>query len=311
MGSELLACVLLLASVGCKHDPRRGGTRLTFTVTSSDPEKIQDVAASMRERLDEKTQPADVRVDGERVIVSLAPLDPEILEHIKKVLVRTAHLELHLTDDDAPYTTTLAALAAAVPELQVGADHVITARSGEHKAAPAWARAHDCRSPTCLVRGDTVLAAQLFGDRDLGVTGVAQPPPADHQVAYGRMPDDKIWRAYYLSRTAELDGEQIAHVEHTFDPTSRASVIDVRLQPDGARAYADLSARAVGRTLAIVLDGTVVAIVPIARAVTDGHPVFQLAGAGEDLDRRSNELALAMRVGSLPRFQLTSEATIE
>lgn len=310
MRSGLVACVVVLASLGCKHDPRRGGTRLTFTVASSDPHKVQDVAVSMSERLDEKgaTDPADVRVDGQRVIVSLPPQDPEILALIKDVLVRTVHLELHLLDGDAVYMLTLAGLAGAVPELDVGADHVITARSREQQVSAAWARAHDCRVATCIVRGDVRIAAHLFGDRDLGVTGVAPPPPADHQIAYGRLADDETWRVYYLWRTAELSGEQIARVENTFD---RATLVDIRLDPDGARAYADLSARAVGRTLAIVFDAKVIATVPIARTVTDGHPVFQLAGAGDDLDRRSMELVSAIRVGSLPRFQLTSEAKIE
>lgn len=233
-GSCVRRVLLPLAIIGCAMHPRRGGTRFTIAVTTSDHRNVEDVATSLRERFAEKGDTAiAVAATGDHVTVELPATESAHFAVKRDLVARTAHLELRAVDDDAAYVTTLAELAASHPELVV-TDRVIRATSQDVTGPPAWAATH-CHAPAsdphCLLRGEEIARARRSRHRVRAyrrdVAG-ALPP------AHGSDPrrSDRARRADVRADDRGLD---------------RARRADAR----GAQAYAALARH----RLAVMVDG--------------------------------------------------------
>ncbi len=89
-------------------------------------------------------------------------------------------------------------------------------------------------------------------------------------------------KSLVLEHAAVIGGAHVAQAE------AKGSEVAMTLTPEGAKALADVTGRAKGRKLAIVIDGTVAVAPEIKTAIEGGHIIFNLRSPkdAEDFARR-------------------------
>lgn len=121
------------------------------------------------------------------------------------------------------------------------------------------------------------------------------------------VPGDAEGSSYRLEQRVALEGKHISDAQLAFNPDSGQPVVTFKLDKDGARRFADLTQRNIGRPLAIVLDEQVITA-PVIRSVIAG-------GSGEIsgnfTSSEASNLALLLRAGALPApLKVIEERTV-
>lgn len=110
---------------------------------------------------------------------------------------------------------------------------------------------------------------------------------------------------YLVDRRADVTGRSIVEAEtrkDPYDPSARDVVF--RLDEDGTARFAELTARNIGRCLAVVLDGEVRSAPVIQSEIPGGEA--RITGLGSD--EEANDLAVLLRAGALPAEITIKEA---
>ena len=176
-------------------------------------------------------------------------------------------------------------------------------------------RAKDLGCPTAQAAGGSVRCT-VSGRRVLEryLAELAAKDPArfqaaeDRQLGYERVtpqPDAKdprpYWRTYYLERAAALTGAAVASASAIDDPSTGRPLILLDFNRDGARAFAELTARITGKKLATLFDDTIKSAPIINGEIRGGRATISMGGS--DLGAQTAErdaLVNALRIGSLP-----------
>jgi len=112
---------------------------------------------------------------------------------------------------------------------------------------------------------------------------------------------------YQLEERIALEGKHISDARLAFNPDTGEPVVNFKLDKDGARRFGDMTQRNVGRSLAIVLDDTVVTAPVIRSAITGGSGEI----SGSFTSASANDLALLLRAGALPApLKVIEERTV-
>src|SRR5947209_18777132 len=93
-----------------------------------------------------------------------------------------------------------------------------------------------------------------------------------------------------------MPGDNLTDAQASVDQRTNEPIVSFRFNPAGARQFARVSGENVGRPMAIVLDGVVLAAPVIREPITGGSG--QLSG-GFTL-ASANDLAVTLRSGALP-----------
>ena len=110
---------------------------------------------------------------------------------------------------------------------------------------------------------------------------------------------DQVWHTV-------MTGDQLESVGVTTGQVS-GYVIQFDLKPDGTRIFRDFTSANVGKTLAIVLDKTIISAPRVESAITEGSGVI----TGNFTYDTANALAIQMRYGALPLpFQVVESRVI-
>jgi preprotein translocase subunit SecD len=132
--------------------------------------------------------------------------------------------------------------------------------------------------------GDTNLAPGTKITTDLGAATQADPTiPYDPAN-----PTAKVWHTV-------MTGDQLDSVGVTPDSIGN-SMITFRLKTEGTRIFRDFTAANIGKTLAIVLDKTILSAPNIEQAITEGQGQI----TGRFTVEEANNLAIQMNYGALP-----------
>ncbi len=100
-----------------------------------------------------------------------------------------------------------------------------------------------------------------------------------------------------VAQEAALSGDALTTAQVNFDQSRfNAPVVGLTFNPDGAKAFAKVTASNIGKRLAIVLDGKVQSAPVIQSAIPDGQAVI----TGRFSPQEASDLALVLRVGALP-----------
>jgi preprotein translocase subunit SecD len=242
----------------------------------------------LQERLDPLTEDAVVRVDGDRVEVTLpADVQPE---RVARQLTRSGRLEFTLVDDGSDFMRQLARFAAE-QGIEVGHDRWADKDSGQP-------------------HGDLYLRGP---DRDALAAIVHRSPvavPSDHAVIFERRDpaDDgsggapaRFWRSYYVFARPELDGDDITDAEALWDSQVDRPEVSLTFDDAGAKAFENVTTRAIGRKLAIVLEGTVNAAPVIEGKVSGGRALITIGGDNpRALTQETKDLVSVLRFGTMP-----------
>ncbi|MBV0933150.1 protein translocase subunit SecD [Marinobacterium weihaiense] len=112
---------------------------------------------------------------------------------------------------------------------------------------------------------------------------------------------------YRVAQDVALEGRHIRDAQLGFNPETGAAVVNFRLDNEGGRTFARMTADNIGRPLAIVLDDAVLTA-PVIRSVIGGG-----SGeiSGDFTPQEAGELALMLRAGALPvPLQVIEERTV-
>ena len=189
----------------------------------------------------------------------------------------------------------------------------------------AWAKKHGClksgeeaREPQvrCQLNGRQELERYLFGDKELGIKGLADTDPKfkvpdDHQMGFEQLIPDPTdpegvkrgtrWRTYYLERAVRLTGSAISNAVGSQDQNTGQPVVLLDFNRFGSRVFGELTSQIVGKKLATILDDKVKSAPTIQTAIRGGRAQITLGGGDvRHQEREREDLVNVLKTGSLP-----------
>lgn len=147
-------------------------------------------------------------------------------------------------------------------------------------------------------RSKAELDAALDKARSLGWA-----PPRGSHIAYERHENDQgtYWRTYLLADEVAFDGEGIATASGIYDPNTNRPVVLVEMTRAGAQQFGELTARIVGKKLAICSGDEVRSAPVIEGAIRGGRAQIRMgAGDVQKEERDRDVLVKVLKAGSLP-----------
>jgi preprotein translocase subunit SecD len=268
----------------------RPGPTLILAIDSAHPfddgvapdEARRRTLEALHSRLEKLAPTALATFEGDRVQVVLPRnTRPELLV---RQLTRTGRLEFKIVDDGSAYMTHVAEQLAArrADDVEVAHDEW-TDKSGAAGHDDIYVHAHDREAMT-----------RVYATLSEGL-----PLPADHALAFEHRDDD--WRSYYLFKRAELTGDNIEDAEVDFDQQSGRPEVSLSFDAAGARRFETLTAGAVGRKLAILLEGRVNSAPVIEGKIAGGHARITMGGYSDpfQLQSEAKDLVAVLRTGGL------------
>lgn len=125
----------------------------------------------------------------------------------------------------------------------------------------------------------------LDGDRNNLPAGVSMlPDQNDATILYPV--EDKV----------ALDGALLTDARSSFDPQTNKPIISFKFNTEGARKFADITSKNIGRPFAIVLDGKVLTAPTIQSAIIGGSGVI----TGNFTPTETSTISALLRAGALP-----------
>lgn len=94
----------------------------------------------------------------------------------------------------------------------------------------------------------------------------------------------------------DLTGKDLRRSGVQFDQESGSPVVSLEFSPEGAKKFGEITARNIGRTVAIILDGMPISAPKVEEAITTGNAVIR---GGFRLEE-AKELAVQLNAGALP-----------
>lgn len=93
-----------------------------------------------------------------------------------------------------------------------------------------------------------------------------------------------------------ITGKDLKRAQVTFDTTTGAPQVAISFSSDGAKKFADVTRRLVGKPLAIFLDNRIVTSPVVKQEISDGNAVI----SGQFTQEQAKTLALQLNAGALP-----------
>ncbi len=172
------------------------------------------------------------------------------------------------------------------------------------------------REPTIQREGQSRIIVQVPGESDpqriidlIGKTAQLSFHMHDTTVPItealqGRKPpgsrifpqDDEFEPQILLKTRALVSGENLIDSQPSFDQRTNEPVVTFRFDSAGARRFAEVTRKNVGRRFAIVLDGEVITAPVIQNAILSGSGQI----SGNFTVQSANDLAILLRSGALP-----------
>jgi preprotein translocase subunit SecD len=290
----LTTCLLLLA-VACDDGKRAGDVPVVVLLYEVAPLDGQTVAqaqtqalAGIRQRLDARAlDHAGVWPEGDaRVRVELGGKDVPV-DRMIELIGRSAVLGIHVVVHDDPGMKAMYQAVAAEGPTGISAE------------TDSWS------GPDGVSRTDVLVSADDRARLEAWVQ--AKGPRAaelgDRKVVYERV--GQRWRAYLVEKASIVGGADVAQAEATYDAQTMRPIVQVDLSDGGRARFSDATEAAIGRKLAIVLDGRVVSAPVVQSRIPGGR--IQITMGGSDLkeqEREAHDLVEVLRAGSMPPLVL-------
>jgi protein-export membrane protein SecD len=108
-------------------------------------------------------------------------------------------------------------------------------------------------------------------------------------------------------KNTELTGKNLSRAQLDFDPQSGAAVVSLIFDGEGAKMFAEITKRNIGKPLAIYLDGEPISVPTVNAEITGGQAVI----SGTFTVQEAKLLAQRMNAGALPvPIHLVSQQTV-
>jgi preprotein translocase subunit SecD len=227
------------------------------------------------------TEPSIARRGDDQVQIQLPGYDDP--EQAKRMLGRTAQLQFQMLADDATFLKDLKDLPEGVKLEESG-----------------------------YSRPDTTAGKDIYlkfkeSKLDEVKRYLADKIPPEFAVKYGTMAlntlDEPSMRTYTLERKIQLTGDDLIDAQVSMgSETNPRPGVNLSFGPAGAKIFADLTKKSVGKRMAIVLEDIVDSAPIISVPIPDGRAFISMGGARtrQEMLKDANQLALVLKSGALP-----------
>ncbi len=99
-----------------------------------------------------------------------------------------------------------------------------------------------------------------------------------------------------MTKSVGITGKDLTRAQVSFDTTTGAPQVAIAFSSEGAKKFADVTKRLVGKPLAIFLDNTLVTAPVVKQEIVDGQAVIN----GQFTQEEAKALALQLNAGALP-----------
>jgi preprotein translocase subunit SecD len=285
--------VVAPAGVLPPFDP--AGPRLVYAVDfahawesrRSHDELVARTVDVLRRRVDGLFKGGVVRRAGDGVEVLLPQGDPAPLEVYRRIARQPGRFQVHLVDGGSEF---MAALARRVRDMSPAGTLVTKDRWHGPGGTP--------QSEDDIITADD--GQRLT--RVLDDLTAATPVPADRQILLESWHSEFSsfqWRTFYVVKDAAIDNADVAAAEIAPAGDGQPAIRMV-LTADGRRKFADLTARTVGRKLALVVDGTVRSAPVLMSPISGGVIFLMISGDPAAPREQLEDLVVVLRSGPLP-----------
>ncbi|MBB2971037.1 protein translocase subunit SecD [Mesorhizobium sp. RMAD-H1] len=293
----------------------RGGSYLVLEVDAESLKKdrlrsmLDDARSKLRA---ERIQPQSVRIVGDAVVVTIADADQrsraetalrELVTPVGNPTFGTTANDIDVTDSGNQVRLTLteagmtyrldSALQQSLEIIRQRVDQVGVAepsiqRVGSDRIVVQLPGLQDPAQLRQLLGSTAKMTFHMVADANPN-----DPPPPGVSI----LPDAKDPNIKYpIEDQVALDGERLTDARAGFDPNTNEPIVSFRFDSVGARQFADITSRNVGRPFAIVLDNKVLSAPVIREPITGGSGQISGSFTVED----TVVLSALLRAGALP-----------
>lgn len=160
--------------------------------------------------------------------------------------------------------------------------------------------------PVVQISGTDRLIVEIAGVQDVNqAIGLIGETPFLEFREEGGTADAQDPYGGYVS--TGLGGKQLKRAQVTFDPQTGRPQVTLEFNDEGAKLFAQITRRNLGKTVAIFLDGAPISIPVVQSEITDGNAVI----SGSFTPQEAKLLATRLNSGALPvPIKLISQQTI-
>ncbi|MAQ14855.1 MAG: protein translocase subunit SecD [Sandaracinus sp.] len=241
------------------------------------------------------------------LIVEVPGADEASFDTIRELIARTARLEFKVLDDEATYVAQLPAEEIEAAGLERRSE-VAPAGEARPQVSTSYlvATGEPCdeADEACVDPRERLQAfiesIEVPDDHQLIVSRLARSE--DDQVEE-RTRDEESWRTYYVFRSTDVSGEDVADAAVTYDQNEgNRPVVSITFNSAGATKFEEMTGRNVKRRMAIVLDDRAESAPVIQTRIGGGRAQITL-GSMLDYNKlldEANQLVVVLRAGALP-----------
>ena len=264
---------------------RRGDTELILRISKEFVDRVRtdsvdQAVKTIRNRVDKMgVAEPDIKKRGEDSIQVQLPGygDPD---EAKALLGRTAQLEFQMCADDA----------TVLEEIKDLPEGIVLKRD-------TYRRPNGSAGKDVFLQCKDLQQLQKF---------VSDKVPNDYVAKFGEFAQrdgQKMYRTYLLERRVELTGDYLtnAHVAPG-SPEKPQPYVALEFNPQGALLFEEITARSIGKRMAIVLEDLVDSAPVIQDRIAGGRAQITLGGmkSPQDILIDAKNLALVLKAGALP-----------
>ncbi|MDA9793297.1 protein translocase subunit SecD [Bacteriovoracaceae bacterium] len=252
------------------------GTTLEYGLGKTYKTEIEKNAISksievIRNRIDEfgVTEPEIVSMGTDKVVIQLPGVKD--IERAKDLIGKTAKLEFQFVNDKVAQSV----VEGWVKKVE---DTGIVYKKGQ-------------RFSEYLLKLNQSLKKEL---------------PPGHEIVFQKIVNkstgDMTSKVAFLVETGgNLTGDDLQDARVSINQEENRPYVAINFKPTGAKVFAELTEKNVGRRMAIILDGNVYSDPVIRERIGGGSASISMgAGGYEDVLSQSRDLALILRAGALP-----------
>ncbi len=318
-----------------KRDPKlhrveTRGQKVFYAIDNEFSKDLEEKALvravdTIRDRVDEfgVASPEIYRKD-DMIVVELPGLDKDSQESIKRIIMRSAHLEFKLVDSESKYMAEVARYLRQT----YGLDERGIVQKGPYKGMAVIPDAYGSRKGGEKQR--TLYFQMDVPSRDLPVEQQQEyskvrktmeklfreelpkaglPVPQGREIAYERTVKhtdqgiataQKVVNAMILVRATKVTGEYIINAQVGYDQQGQA-VVNATFNRTGGRYFGELTGKHLGWKMAIKLDEWVESAPVIQDQIFENVQItLGATGSPQERYREAEELVGVLRSGALP-----------
>lgn len=293
----------------------RGGSYLLMEIDEASLKKdrltsmLDDTRSTLRAQ---RIQPQSVRIAGDAVVVNIADATQRsqaetalrtLVTPVGNAAFGTATNDIDVTDNGNQISLALTPagmqyrLDNAVQQSleiirrrvdQVGVAEPSIQRAGSNRIVIQLPGLKDPTQLRALLGSTAKMTFHMLADVDPN----APPPPGVTVLPDAKNPNIK----YPVEDQVALDGARLVDARAAFDPQTNQPLVSFKFDSVGARQFADITSKNVGKPFAIVLDGKVLSAPVIREPITGGSGQI----SGNFTVEETSTLSALLRAGALP-----------